>query len=94
MPDDSWFSRHAFVLLVLLLGIGGLIVSFWRSRNRVAAAGSNRSLRDYLLLWPVILNQPARRERVARGERFLTTRELLGGATVLLLIVLAVAFDW
>jgi hypothetical protein len=82
------------VLLVLLLGICGLLVSFWRSKNRVVAAGSNRSFWDYLLLWPVIFDQPARRERVARGERFLTTCELLGWAAVLLLIVLAVAFDW
>ena len=70
-------ARFGLFFLVLLLGMIAFLVAVLRSKKRVQS-GKPRPLLDYLLLWPPIFDQPARRERVAAGRRFLTTVSSLG----------------
>ena len=85
-------DRFTYPLIALVLGTCGLVVAFLRARSR--AGGTKRPFWDYLLIWPLVLDSPERRDRVARGGQLLTTREIVGWLAVLLLIAFAVAFDW
>jgi hypothetical protein len=83
--------NHAPLVLVVLLGAGGLIVGLRRSKKRLQSAKS-RSVWDYLFLWPLILDQPVRRERVAAGGSFFTTRESVGIAVFVAILVIGLTF--
>lgn len=71
-------------LFVILLGIGSLTVALIRAR-RSGIAQKRRTLIDYLLVWPLILDLERRRDP-ARAARLFTLRELIGWALVLALI--------
>ncbi len=83
--------RYGPFVLVVLLGLGGLAVVLVRSLRRMRLAKS-RSIWDYVLLWPLILDQPARRERVAAGKRFFAARELVGIIIFVVVLVIALTF--
>jgi hypothetical protein len=85
-------DRFALPLLALALGTCGLLIAFLRAKSR--ASGTKRPFWDYLLIWPLILDGPERKDRPARGGPLLTNCEIAGWLAVLLLIALAVAFDW
>jgi hypothetical protein len=80
-------ARFGLFFLVLLLGVFAFLVAVLRSKQRVQS-GKPRPLLDYLLLWPLILDQPSRRERVAAGGRFLTTGEFVG--IVIFVVILTI----
>lgn len=84
-------ARFGLCVLVLLLGVVGLLVAVLRSKKRVQS-GEARPLLDYLLVWPLILDQPARRERLAAGGRFLTTGELVGIAIFVVILIIGLVF--
>lgn len=84
-------ERFGLFLLVLLLGAVAFLVAVLRSKRRVQS-GKPRPLLDYFLLWPLIFDQPARRERVASGGRFFTTGELVGVAVFVVVLVVGLAF--
>ena len=84
-------ERFGLFSLVLLLGTVAFLVAVLRSKRRVQS-GKPRPLLDYVLLWPLILDQPARRERVASGGRFFTTSELVGVAVFVVILVVGLAF--
>ena len=88
--DD--LTKRGVFLLVVLLSLGALLIAVLRSKKRVQTSPSPRSLWDYLLVWPVVFDQPTRRERVARGGRFLTTGEVVGATVFLLVLILALIF--
>ena len=81
-------THGSLFVLVILLGGGSLTVALVHSKRRVREAKS-RSLWDYFLFWPLILEQPARRERVESGGHFFTIPELV--ATAVLGVVLLIA---
>ena len=90
MSLDTLGERYGFSILAVLAALVALVVSISRAKKRIRTRHQTRSLWDYVLLWPLILDRPARRERVARGARFLTTRELIAGLILFLVMVLAV----
>ena len=86
------FTRHFGVFfLVLLVGLVALAIAILRSKRRVQSATPTRSLWDYVFLWPLIFDQPARRERVSQGGRFLTTGETFGAIAFLVILIFALA---
>jgi hypothetical protein len=82
--------RYGYVLAVALLGIAGLVVSYYRARSSMTEDEAKRSIWDYLLVWPLIL----RRDWTSRGGKILSTRESIGWGIVVILIVAAVVFGW
>ena len=82
-------SRFGPFLLVLLVGCFGLFIAYRRSKSRVSTRGENRSLLDYLLLWPLLFESSS---SVDRSRRLLTTRELIGWLIVAVLIVVGMVF--
>jgi hypothetical protein len=88
---DTGMARLGLFFLVVLLGVAAVIVAVLRSKRRVQS-GKPRPLLDYLLLWPLILDQPARRERVASGGRFLTIGELVGIVVFVVILIIGLAF--
>jgi len=87
---DSLMARFGLFFVVLLLGFSALIVAVLRSKRRVQSTKS-RSLMDYFLLWPLVFDQRARRERVAAGGRFFSTREFVGAAIFVVILVIGLA---
>jgi hypothetical protein len=83
--------NHWPFVLVVLLGVGGLTVALLRSKKRLQSAKS-RSLWDYLLLWPLIFDQPLRKVRVAAGGRFFATGELVGIGVFIVILVIGLIF--
>jgi hypothetical protein len=80
-------AHIALPRFVIAFGLTGVIVAIIRSKRHMQSAKPH-ALLDYFLLWPLILDQRARRERVAAGGRFLTTGEIVG--TALFVVVLMV----
>jgi hypothetical protein len=70
-PKLTSMVRYGAFVLIVLLGLGGLAIVLVRSRRRMQSAKS-RNIWDYVLLWPLILDPPTRREWVAAGGRFFT----------------------
>jgi hypothetical protein len=83
--------RYGSIFLAVLVGVGGLIAVFGRSRQRLRDNG-RRSLLDYLLIWPLLFRNTG--DKAERGGRVLTNREIVGWLVVIVLIVLAVTFNW
>ena len=83
--------RYGPFVLVALLGLGGLAVVLVRSLRHMRSAKS-RNIWDYVFVWPLILDQPARRERVAAGGRFFTARELVGTTIFVGVLVIGLIF--
>ena len=91
MLGERFAVRYGVVLAIILLGLIALIVAILRTKKRIRGPQPTRSVWDTVLLWPLLLDQPARRERVARGGRFFTPRERIAGIALLVIGVLAVA---
>jgi hypothetical protein len=89
-----FIALYGFFLVVLLLRFCALFITYFRAKRRAERDGQTHWLLDFLLVSPLVLDQPARTERVARGERLLSTRELLGAIVLLATVVLAMVFDW
>jgi hypothetical protein len=90
-PQLTSMVRYGPFELVVLLGLGGLAVVLVRTLRRLRSAKS-RNIWDYVLLWPLIFDQPARRERVAAGGRFFTARELVGIIIFVVVLVIGLTF--
>jgi hypothetical protein len=88
---DTDVTRFGLFFLVVLFGLIVFIIAVLRSKRRVQS-GKSRPLLDYFLLWPLIFDQPARRERVAAGGRFFTTGELVGAAIFVVILIIGLAF--
>jgi hypothetical protein len=88
---DTAVARLALFILVLLLGIVALLVALLRSKKRVQS-GKRRPVWDYFLLWPLIFDQPARRQRVAVGGRFFTNGELVAMVIFVVTLIIGLVF--
>jgi hypothetical protein len=90
---DNTLMHRGYFLLVLLIGIVGLAAAFWQSKRSARTQDGKRSLLDYLLLWPLLFGK----ERTSPGTGRATgisARVIIGWLVVLVLIVLAMVFDW
>jgi hypothetical protein len=88
---DTGIARFGPFFLVLLLGLAALLVAVIRSKGRVQS-DKPRPLLDYFLIWPLIFDQPARRQRIASGGRFFTTGELVGAVIFVVLLIIGLVF--
>jgi hypothetical protein len=82
--------RYGFVLLAALLGIAGLVASYYRAQSSITEHKTKQSKWDYLLVWPLIL----KRRSPTTGRKILSVREFIGWGVVFILIVAAVVFRW
>ena len=91
MTNVTWpFAAFA---LVLVVGAVGLVVALARSSKRARSPDKSRSILDYVLVWPLLLERNAAhldddqkrrsRKRIAVGWIFLAV-----------LIALAMYFHW
>jgi hypothetical protein len=87
----QYITRLGLFFLVILIGVIAFAVAVQRSKKRVASP-SARSLLDYLLLWPLFFDQPARRERVSAGGGFFTKGELVGVAVFVVILIIGLVF--
>jgi hypothetical protein len=83
-----------YLLLPISVGIGGLLVAIRRSRKRVVAKSRMRPLSDYILLWPLLFRGSSNDQSESRGRHLFSSRELIGWALVLMLMALAIVFEW
>ena len=83
--------RYGPFVLVVLLALSFLGVVLVRSQRRMRSAKS-RNIWDYVFLWPIVLDRPERRKRVASGGRVFTTRELVWVAVFVLVLIVGVTF--
>jgi hypothetical protein len=88
-PVSDALSRFGLFFLVLLIGAAGLVLAYRQSKKRASVGGRQRSLLDYLLLWPLLFESSS---SVDRSRRLLTNRELIGWLIVALLIVVGLVF--
>ena len=89
--DDIW--KYSLFFIVLVFGSVGLIWAFVRSAKRARNPTRTRSILDYLLIWPLIL------ERNSAGLDAEQKRRSRSRATILwialaVLIALAMYFRW
>lgn len=82
---------HMPFLLVGTLCLALAISIVVRSKRRMQSAKPHTPL-DYFLLWPLVFDQSARRERVSAGRDFFTIRELIGAAAFLLILTIGFIF--
>lgn len=80
------------VLVILALGIGVLIVAVLRAK-REGTSPKSRSLLDYMLLWPLLLDLERERDP-AREAQLFTKREWIGWGLLLVLMLVAVITTW
>jgi predicted MFS family arabinose efflux permease len=79
-------SDLALPMVILLLGVAGLVGSYFVVRHNHRKG--RRSIWSYVLLWPLLL------ERSGRGSgSLLSKREIIGWCLLLGLIAVAVFFD-
>ena len=88
------FWRYGFVVLALLVGTGGLVAAFGRSKMRVRGDAHRRSIWNYILVWPLLFGSASSKNKKQRDGRLLTNRELVGWLVVAVLLVLAMTFHW
>jgi hypothetical protein len=86
-------ARHGFLVLTVLIGLGGLFAAYYRAQKYIRSEDQSPSAWDYVLLWPLLLNKTSA-DSASRQRTLLTTREIVGWLVVLLLIVVAVIFGW
>jgi hypothetical protein len=94
MSAHDFVGRYGYLVLVMMVGLISLLFAFRRSRTRVTTKAMNRSVWDYVLLWPLIFDDAKRRARVASGGAFLTTGELVGLIALITLIAASIIFGW
>jgi hypothetical protein len=82
---DIW--RYSFVLLVAILGIAGLVTSYFRAQRSLIEKTTKHATWDYLLVWPLVI----KRNSTQRGN---IGRVLVGWGIVIILLVVAVVFRW
>jgi hypothetical protein len=88
---NTGMARYGAFFLVLLLGTVAFLVAVLRSKRRVQSE-KPRPLWDYFLLWPLVFDQPARRERVAGGGRYFTTGEVVGAVIFVVILIIGLAY--
>jgi len=94
MQVNDLLHHFGFMVLILLLGCGGLLVALARLRTRDRSLTAKRSFLDYLLVWPLLFGKSSSDDRSRHISSRLTSRELIGWLSVLVLIVLAILFKW
>lgn len=93
MQLETIGTRYGWFIAVAVLGILGLWVALYRSKRRLQSVKSpQRSILDYLLLWPLVLDQPSRRDRVATGGRMFTAGEAIGAGIFVVILILGFIF--
>jgi hypothetical protein len=86
-------NRFGWFIAAAVVGIVGLFVALYRSKRRLHSSESPpRTILDYLLLWPLVLDQPARRDRVATGGQMFTTGEKIGAGVFVAILVVGFIF--
>lgn len=91
MQSILLMARVALFLIVVTLGLCCFLAGMIRSRRQLQPEKS-RSLFDYFLLWPLIFDQPARKARVASGERLFTTGEIVGMTVFVVMLAIGLIF--
>jgi len=81
-------SRFGPIFLVLLVGALGLALAYRQSKKRISAGERQRSLLDYLLIWPLLLESSS----ADRPRRVITNREVVGWLIVVLLALVGMVF--
>jgi hypothetical protein len=76
-------ARYGFLVLALVIGLGGLFASYCRTQSRISSKDQSRSMWDYLLLWPLLFNRGSAVTADPKRDRVLTTRAILGWLVVL-----------
>lgn len=88
MTNETWPFA-----VVLIVGVVGLTVALTRSSKRARSADKSRSILDYLLIWPLLLEWNAAGldddQRRRSGKRL-----VVGWIFLLVLIALAMYFHW
>jgi hypothetical protein len=79
-------ARFGFLVLALLIGLGGLFAAYYRAQKYVRSENQRHSVWDYVLLWPLLFSNGRRR-------RLLTTREIVGWCIVFAFMVTVVVFS-
>jgi hypothetical protein len=91
MTNEAWpFAAFA---LVLIVGTVGLVVALARSSKRARNPDKSRSILDYLLVWPLLLEQNTARlddDQRRRSRKRIT----VGWIFLVILIALAMYFHW
>lgn len=91
MTNETWpFAAFA---LVLIVGTVGLVVALARSARRARSPDKSRSILDYLLVWPLLLEQNAAHPDDNQKRRS-RKRIAVGWIFLAILIVLAMYFHW
>lgn len=88
--QSSPYGSLSFLLFVSL-GVAFVIFAVVRSKKRLQSAEPH-TLLDYFLLWPLIFDQPARRERMAVGGRFFTIGEIIGAIFFVAILIVGMVF--
>jgi hypothetical protein len=84
---------YSILPLLLILGaLSGFVLSYWRIRkteeSKTIDGKVQKSLIDYLLLWPLIV------KRDSTTERIFSKREVAGWILLIALMIMAVVFRW
>ena len=88
------FPHVGFVALALLIGIGGFVAAFARSKRRLRTRGERHVFWDYLLVWLLLFDKSPGAAKGKGGERLPANREIVGWLIVVALIVLLMVFRW
>jgi hypothetical protein len=91
MMNEMW--RFAGFPLVLIVGAVGLVVALARSSTRAGNPDKSRSIVDYLLVWPLLLERNAAHQDNDQRRRS-RKRMAMGWIFSAILIALAMYFHW
>jgi hypothetical protein len=93
MAAAHLWMRYGFLLLALLAGIGGLAAAYRYAQRRAQSRVRSRSLWDYVLLWPLLLDRKNQMNGGGR-QQLLTARVVIGWLFIIILALAATIFNW
>lgn len=93
MAAANLWMRYGFLVLALLAGIGGLAAAYRYAQSRAQSGVHDRSLWDYVLLWPLLLDRKNQMNGDGR-QQVLTPRVIIGWLFVIILALAATIFNW
>ena len=89
--DEFW--TYSLFLVVLVFGSVGLIWAILRSAKQAQDPSRKRSIVDYLLVWPLILDRKSA-DLDAEQKRRSVRRITILWIALVMLIALAMYFQW